>query len=89
MTHLLIVTPAFNEAAGLPDFIAAVLALRRSLSATVEIRLLVVDDGSIDGTVEVLRREAAAHPGLIAYLSLTANAGHQAALIAGLCHAGR
>ena len=88
MTHLLIVTPAFNEAAGLPDFIAAVLTLRRDLEATVDVRLLVVDDGSIDGTVEVLRRQAAAHPDLIAYLSLTANAGHQAALIAGLCHAG-
>ena len=88
MTHLLIVTPAFNEATGLPDFIAAVLALRRDLSTSADVRLLIVDDGSVDDTVEVLRREAAAHPDLIAHLSLTANAGHQAALIAGLCHAG-
>ena len=88
MTHLLIVTPAFNEVAGLPDFIAAVLTLQRDLEATVDVRLLVVDDGSVDGTAEVLRREADAHPNLLAYLSLTANAGHQAALIAGLCHAG-
>ncbi len=88
MTHLLIVTPAFNEAAVLPDFVQAVLALRRQLSATTDVRLLVVDDGSIDDTAGVLRRAADAHPDVVAYLSLTANAGHQAALIAGLCHAG-
>ncbi len=88
MTRLLIVTPAFNEAAGLPAFITAVLELRGRLAAATEIRLLVVDDGSGDDTVNVLRHAADAHPEVVAYLSLTANAGHQAALIAGLCHAG-
>jgi len=88
MTHLLIVTPAFNEAAGLPDFVNAVLELRHRLAASTEVRLLVVDDGSVDDTVLVLRRAADAHPEVVGYLSLTANAGHQAALIAGLCHAG-
>ena len=88
MTHLLIVTPAYNEGPGLPDFITAVLKLRGQLAATTEVRLLVVDDGSADDTLAVLRRAADANPGVVAYLSLTANAGHQAALIAGLCHAG-
>ena len=88
MTHLLIVTPAFNEAAVLPEFVAAVLALRQELEPTVDVRLLVVDDGSADGTADYLRRAAAAHAGCVGYLSLTANAGHQAALIAGLCHTG-
>jgi glycosyltransferase involved in cell wall biosynthesis len=88
MINLLIVTPAFNEAAVLPDFVDAVLALRRDLDATADVRLLVVDDGSRDGTADVLSRAADAHPRVIGYLSLTANAGHQAALIAGLCHSG-
>lgn len=88
MINLLVVTPAFNEAAVLPDFIDALLALRREMSATVDVRALVVDDGSSDGTADILRRAADAHPGVLAYLSLTANAGHQAALSAGLCHAG-
>jgi glycosyltransferase involved in cell wall biosynthesis len=88
MIKLLIVTPAFNESAVLPDFVDAVLALRHEIRATTDVRLLVVDDGSSDGTADVLRRLADAHPDVVAYLSLTANAGHQAALIAGLCHAG-
>ncbi len=88
MTHLLIVTPAFNEAVVLPDFIDAVLALRAQLADTLDVRVLVVDDGSADGTIDVLRHAVTAHSGVVAYLSLTANAGHQAALIAGLCHAG-
>jgi dolichol-phosphate mannosyltransferase len=89
MTNLLMVAPAFNEAAVLPEFIDAVLALRRELDSTADVRALVVDDGSGDDTVEVLRRAADAHPDCVGYVSLTANAGHQAALIAGLCHAGR
>ncbi len=88
MINLLIVTPAFNEAAGLPAFIDAVLALRRELNASADVRVLVVDDGSRDGTLDVLRRSADLHPDVVSYLSLTANAGHQAALIAGLCNAG-
>ena len=41
MIHLLIVTPAFNEAVVLPDFIEAALALRRELNGTVDVRLRV------------------------------------------------
>jgi dolichol-phosphate mannosyltransferase len=88
MINLLIVTPAFNEAAVLPELLEAVLTLRRELSSTADVRLLVVDDGSIDATAAILAREADVHPECVAYLSLTANAGHQAALIAGLCNAG-
>lgn len=88
MIKLLIVSPAFNEQAALPDFLAAVLALRAELKATADVRLLVVDDGSADGTADVLGRAAAEHRDVVSYLSLTANAGHQSALIAGLCHAG-
>jgi dolichol-phosphate mannosyltransferase len=88
MTKLLIVSPAFNEAAVLPELVAAVLALRQQLARETDVRLLVVDDGSIDNTVETLRAETAAHPDWVSFLSLAANAGHQAALIAGLTNAG-
>jgi dolichol-phosphate mannosyltransferase len=88
MARLLIVTPALNEATVLPEFIEAFSALRARLAPDVEMRLLVVDDGSTDETLSVLRKAAAASPDAIAYLSFTANAGHQAALVAGLLNAG-
>jgi polyisoprenyl-phosphate glycosyltransferase len=84
-----LVAPAFNEAVVLPEFIQGFLALRSATAASMALRLLVVDDGSNDRTIEVLRSAALAHPDCIAYLSFTANAGHQAALIAGLLNAGR
>jgi glycosyltransferase involved in cell wall biosynthesis len=88
MTRLLIVTPAFNEVKVLPDFFAAALALRRELASTVDVRVLVVDDGSRDGTAAALESAVGVNREWLSYISLTANAGHQAALIAGLCHAG-
>ena len=88
MTRVLIVTPAYNEESGLPDFVQAVALLREQLRPATEVRLLVVDDGSVDGTADLLRRASAEHREWLGYVSLAANAGHQAALIAGLCHAG-
>jgi dolichol-phosphate mannosyltransferase len=88
MTRVLIVAPALNEATVLPEFIDAFLRLRAELASGASLRLLVVDDGSTDETLAVLRGAAARWPDLVAYLSFAANAGHQAALIAGLWHAG-
>ena len=72
----------------MPEFIRAAMALREELRPTAELRLLVVDDGSTDGTATVLQRSVEAHPQSVGFVSLAANAGHQAALLAGLCHAG-
>lgn len=88
MRRLLIVAPALNEAAILPEFIDAFLAIRAAQASTLAARLLIVDDGSVDSTLQVLRQAAAAHPECISYVSFTANAGHQAALVAGMLHAG-
>lgn len=88
MTRLLIVSPAYNEEKALPEFVRAVQELRASLRPGVEIRLMVVDDGSLDRTADVLRTTADAHPEWFGFVRLASNAGHQAALLAGLCHAG-
>lgn len=88
MTRLLIVSPAYNEVAILPEFIRAIGGLRASLAKDTDVRLLIVDDGSIDGTSDLLRASAEQHPDWVGYVALASNAGHQAALLAGLCHAG-
>ena len=88
MSRILIIAPALNEAGGLDDFIRAIGGLRDRLAGRHQVRLLIVDDGSTDDTIGVLRRSAAAQPDWCGYLSFAANAGHQAALVAGLSHAG-
>ena len=76
--------PAYNEAASLPDVLARVLLALRALSPRVE--LVVVDDGSRDDTVAVMRRLCAAEPAL-RLVQLSRNVGKEAALTAGLAAA--
>jgi dolichol-phosphate mannosyltransferase len=79
-----IVVPAYNEEDGIA------LLYERVTSAAVAWRegyeLLVVDDGSVDGTLRILTKLAAADERL-KILSFTRNFGHQAAVSAGLLHA--
>ena len=88
LQRLLVVAPAYNESSVLPEFIARFLQLRRDLSPRTALRLLLVDDGSADDSLQAIRSAAEAHPDAVSYIAFAANAGHQAALIAGLCHAG-
>jgi dolichol-phosphate mannosyltransferase len=78
-----IVVPAFNEAQNLPRLIERV---RQALSDGEDWEVIVVDDGSTDDTLSVLRAQAFSQS-RIRYLSLTRNFGHQTALRAGLDHA--
>lgn len=75
------VVPAYNEAENLESLFAE---LRAALDATGRTwELLVVDDGSTDGTAAALAAEAARDP-RVAPLVLEKNAGQSAALAAGL-----
>ena len=76
---LSIVIPVYNEREVLPAMVAA---LRRTL-ANITHELIFVDDGSSDGTSDVLRHAAAADPHL-KVIFFTRNFGHQAAITAGL-----
>jgi glycosyltransferase involved in cell wall biosynthesis len=83
---LSIVCPAYEEEDVLPDFHRALTDGLAPLITAYRIEILYVDDGSRDGTLEVLRALVAAD-GRVRYLSLSRNFGHQAALTAGMEHA--
>lgn len=76
-----VVTPAFNEADGLPQLVKELEAVLPALGDDYEI--LIVDDGSRDRTLEVLGELNAGNP-RVRYVSLSRNFGHQAAILAGL-----
>jgi dolichyl-phosphate beta-glucosyltransferase len=77
--RLSVVVPAFNEAARLGPTLEAILAYLASRSATGEI--LVVDDGSTDGTAELARGFASRG---VALIRLEPNRGKGAAVRAGV-----
>jgi glycosyltransferase involved in cell wall biosynthesis len=77
-----VVAPMYEEEATAATFVARV---REALEG-IDFELVIVDDGSADGTGAVLAAEAAADE-RVKVLSLSRNFGHQAALTAGLDHA--
>lgn len=80
-----VVLPVYNERAVVESLAQGVIAAIRGAGASGE--LIFVNDGSSDGSGEVLDRLAAADP-QVRVLHLSRNFGHQAALQAGLTHAG-
>ena len=78
---LCVVSPCYNEAQGIRGFHAALRCALAPL-ADLELRIVLVDDGSSDATLEVLNELAAADPCVRVY-ALSRNFGHQVALTAG------
>ncbi len=82
-----IVVPCYNEEAVLPETANRLLALLERLIASGQLsaasHVLFVDDGSRDQTWSLIRAQHAAN-GRIRGLKLSANRGHQIALVAGL-----
>jgi polyisoprenyl-phosphate glycosyltransferase len=78
---LSIVAPCFNEEVGVTEFHRRVRAACDQVGKRYEIVL--VNDGSTDGTWEVLERLAAADPAVVA-VNLSRNFGQERALAAGL-----
>ena len=78
--ELSIVVPLYNEEESLPLLVEKLLAALRPLGRSFE--LVLVDDGSSDGTASVLRRLSAQTPELVAVL-LRRNYGQTPAMSAG------
>src|SRR6185295_7144127 len=79
-----LVVPVFNEAASIARFVETVGRAMTALECRYE--MLFVDDGSCDGSLDVLRAAKARQPAIV-IVSLTRNFGKEAALTAGLDHA--
>jgi dolichyl-phosphate beta-glucosyltransferase len=79
--HLSVVIPAFNEAARLPRYLGEVVAFLGARGKPYEV--VVVDDGSTDGTAAAVRALIARHPA-VRLLPLGRNRGKGAAVRAGM-----
>lgn len=77
-----VVVPAFNESENLPRLYTE---LTHVLSEYGGYEIIVVDDGSSDNTLDVLKHLAATDD-RVRYISFSRNFGHQTALRAGLDH---
>jgi dolichol-phosphate mannosyltransferase len=79
---LSIVVPCFNEEPGVPELVRRCC---ESAAAAVgnDYELVLVDDGSSDGTWKAITSEIGRYPNIVA-LKLSRNFGHQIALTAGL-----
>jgi glycosyltransferase involved in cell wall biosynthesis len=84
LPDLCVVVPAYNEEKNLPTLFNELSAACGA--AKIDFTLLVVDDGSRDGSAGILTALANAHPNVGALL-LSRNFGHQAAISIGLQHA--
>lgn len=83
--RLTIVIPLHDEAANIEGVVRGLLATLRN--AGVEPRIFLVDDGSTDGSLSLIRSMASHDPD-IDYISFSRNFGKEAALMAGLRECG-
>ena len=82
-----VVVPCYNEEQALPYFIQEIQKVAAEMAQKqVELEVLLVNDGSRDGTLGLLRNYAAQYPN-VRYLSFSRNFGKEAAMYAGLEHA--
>ena len=80
--HLSVVMPAYNARYRVAECVRRVLAVRSPLISRLD--LIVVDDASSDGTRDILRGLAAAHPDRITYLEHERHGGKGAAVRTGI-----
>jgi polyisoprenyl-phosphate glycosyltransferase len=80
---LSIVSPAYEEEEVLPHFHRVLGEVLDGLADEYDAEIILVDDGSRDGTLALLRQMAADDP-RVRFFSFTRNFGHQAAITAGL-----
>ncbi len=81
---LSVIITVYNERFLVRELVQRVLAVE--VPGVRELELVIVDDGSKDGTRDILRELAAAHPQSIRYIEHEKNGGKGAALRTGIAH---
>jgi dolichol-phosphate mannosyltransferase len=82
-TRALVIVPTYNEADNIDELIPLVLSQRASST----FHVLVVDDGSPDGTADVVRHRAESFPGRVHLLERPRKMGLGTAYVAGFRYA--
>lgn len=77
------VVPCYNEESAIPYYYREMLGIMEQLKDELEFELVFIDDGSSDGTLEMLQ-QLAAKDSRVKYVSFSRNFGKEAALFAGL-----
>ncbi len=81
MNHPLVIIPTYNEAKNIT------LALHRVMEQPIEMDILVVDDGSPDGTGDIVRRTQLNYPDRIMLIERQGKLGLGTAYLTGFAHA--
>jgi undecaprenyl-phosphate 4-deoxy-4-formamido-L-arabinose transferase len=84
-SRISVVIPVYNEEPNLEELVSRLLAVLDGLDRPAEI--ILVDDGSRDRSVEILKRLAADHPARIRVVELSHNYGQHQAILAGFTFA--
>ena len=86
-TKLTVVAPVYNEAAVIEEFVTEVRRHLETLATISACEIVLVDDGSTDGSAAKLDALAARYPQEVKVVHLARNFGHAAAVVAGLDYA--
>jgi glycosyltransferase involved in cell wall biosynthesis len=81
MQKLSVIIPIYNEQATLKTIVELVLSIQFAETAK---QLILVDDGSTDGSAEIAKRLAEQHPDIVRCIAMSANCGKGAAVCRGL-----
>ncbi|MEO7203189.1 MAG: glycosyltransferase family 2 protein [Candidatus Tumulicola sp.] len=80
---LSVVVPMYNEAGNVPTLLERIVENVDGIEGAPTYEILVVDDGSTDGTADAVREELRRRPN-VALIRLSRNFGHQLAATAGI-----
>ena len=85
MKEIAIVIPAWNEASTIGNNLSEINRCIKDIEAT-KFSLLVIDDGSEDGTAEIVRKISSEADIAVSLICLSRHFGKEAAILAGLEH---